>query len=229
MGMDNHARGAELDGVVTMKTFELTMTLKNNLIKSRRTEMGLSPKEASAKSGICYPTWCEYEGMRRSPIGADGGWKPSALAMARFFGVSVEELFPDCVISVKMPSLKTEIDGNELRSLSSMRNSPDRLLMPDQEIETREKLGLVALEMSELHPKARRILELRFGLNGEREHTFDEIGELCGFCRERARQLVQNAVKEVRQRAYRLLGKDGVEEMFGAKLEHDGRYAPGGM
>jgi predicted transcriptional regulator len=42
------------------------MKLKNNLIKKRRVEMGLSPKQAAELSGLSYPLWLRYEGLKNN-------------------------------------------------------------------------------------------------------------------------------------------------------------------
>jgi len=51
-----------------------------------------------------------------------------------------------------------------------------------------------------------KILELRFGLNGEEQHTLGEIGKLFGVTRERIRQLQAKAIEKIIHR-YRGLDK----------------------
>jgi len=53
--------------------------------------------------------------------------------------------------------------------------------------------------MQELDPKERRILELRFGLKGNRTHTLKEIGKIVGLSRERVRQIEMKAIEKLRQ------------------------------
>ncbi len=52
--------------------------------------------------------------------------------------------------------------------------------------------------LSTLQDKERRILELRFGLHGNNEHTLEEVGNLLGITRERVRQLELRALKKLR-------------------------------
>jgi RNA polymerase sigma factor (sigma-70 family) len=52
--------------------------------------------------------------------------------------------------------------------------------------------------MQELDPKERRILELRFGLKGNRTHTLKEIGKIVGLSRERVRQIEMEAIERLR-------------------------------
>jgi RNA polymerase primary sigma factor len=58
-----------------------------------------------------------------------------------------------------------------------------------------------------LDPRERRILELRFGLGNEDEHTLEEVGQVFKLSRERIRQIEQKALQRFRQPRWRdLLG-----------------------
>jgi RNA polymerase primary sigma factor len=43
------------------------------------------------------------------------------------------------------------------------------------------------------------VLRLYFGLDGDREHTLEEIGGMLGVTRERVRQLRDRALKRLRE------------------------------
>jgi RNA polymerase primary sigma factor len=63
-----------------------------------------------------------------------------------------------------------------------------------EEARGRELAG--ALE--QLNPRMRRVLSLRFGLDGEPPHTLEEVGAELGITRERVRQLETRALRELR-------------------------------
>jgi RNA polymerase primary sigma factor len=63
-----------------------------------------------------------------------------------------------------------------------------------EQARTRELAG--ALE--QLNPRMRRVLSLRFGLDGEPPHTLEEVGAELGITRERVRQLETRALRELR-------------------------------
>jgi len=50
-----------------------------------------------------------------------------------------------------------------------------------------------------LHPRDAKVLRLYFGLDGGREHTLEEIGNMFGVTRERVRQLRDRALKRLRE------------------------------
>jgi RNA polymerase primary sigma factor len=64
-----------------------------------------------------------------------------------------------------------------------------------------EALGMLAV-------RERRVLELRYGLSGERPHTFDEVGRALRVTRERIRQIERQALSKLQAGAdpVRLLG-----------------------
>jgi RNA polymerase primary sigma factor len=53
--------------------------------------------------------------------------------------------------------------------------------------------------LDELNPRMRRVLSLRFGLDGELPQTLEEVGTQLGITRERVRQLETRALRELRQ------------------------------
>jgi len=53
--------------------------------------------------------------------------------------------------------------------------------------------------LDELNPRMRRVLSLRFGLDGELPQTLEEVGTQLGITRERLRQLETRALRELRQ------------------------------
>ena len=52
--------------------------------------------------------------------------------------------------------------------------------------------------LEQLNPRMRRVLALRFGLDGESPQTLEEVGTQLGITRERVRQLETRALRELR-------------------------------
>jgi RNA polymerase primary sigma factor len=56
----------------------------------------------------------------------------------------------------------------------------------------------LAEALAELNPRLRRVLVLRFGLEGDHSRTLEDVGKVMGITRERVRQLETRALRELR-------------------------------
>jgi RNA polymerase primary sigma factor len=80
----------------------------------------------------------------------------------------------------------------ELLSMSPLQSSPvEATLQQDLNVHLQQLLEV-------LTARERRIITLRFGLGGEREHTLEEIGKHFELSRERIRQIEQVAIEKLR-------------------------------
>ena len=52
--------------------------------------------------------------------------------------------------------------------------------------------------LDSLNPRMRHVVALRFGLDGEKPQTLEEVGAGLGITRERVRQLESRALRELR-------------------------------
>ena len=70
---------------------------------------------------------------------------------------------------------------------------------PEQEVESRLLAETVESALTTLDARDAKVLKLYFGLQGEREHTLEEIGNMLGVTRERIRQLRDRALRRLRE------------------------------
>ena len=52
--------------------------------------------------------------------------------------------------------------------------------------------------LSTLHPREQKVVRLRFGLDGDRERTLEEVGREFGVTRERIRQIEAKTLRKMR-------------------------------
>jgi len=57
----------------------------------------------------------------------------------------------------------------------------------------------IAVALNDIRPRDARVLRLYYGLQGESEHTLEQIGQILGVTRERVRQLRDRALAEIRR------------------------------
>jgi RNA polymerase primary sigma factor len=70
---------------------------------------------------------------------------------------------------------------------------------PELAVEERMLAEQIERALDTLTPRDARVLRLYFGLEGDREHTLEEIGNMLGVTRERVRQLRDRALKRLRE------------------------------
>ena len=82
---------------------------------------------------------------------------------------------------------------------------------PETKVESRHLTETITEALSTHEPRDGKVLRLYFGLEGEREHTLEEIGNMLGVTRERIRQLRDRALRRLREG-----GKGSALESFAA-------------
>jgi RNA polymerase primary sigma factor len=125
---------------------------------------------------------------------AETGRQPTVEEMAKELKISAKKaaIIQQGLAAVSAPS---QMGAEETQALCEMlasgeEHSPDKGLMD-------ASIGPMIVKLLErLEPRERRILELRFGLDGHQgpQRTFKEIGEIIGLTRERVRQLAKKAL-----------------------------------
>ena len=105
-------------------------------------------------------------------------------------------------------SLQT-LNSSEIRLDAPIGDSEDSQLVerfvseeaaePEQEVEGRLLAETVESALTTLDARDAKVLKLYFGLQGEREHTLEEIGNMLGVTRERIRQLRDRALRRLRE------------------------------
>ncbi len=108
-----------------------------------------------------------------------------------------EEKIALALASVRQPaSLETPVteDGGTLGDVLP----DDELPALDEEARKSMLRSHVQTVMAELSDRERMVLQLRFGLQGQRAHTLGEIGEQLQLTRERVRQIESEALAKLR-------------------------------
>ena len=80
-------------------------------------------------------------------------------------------------VSIDEP-LNTDCDGNELLLCDVLGSDPDEVNL---DLEAEAERRLVRAAVSRLNERECRIMELRFGLGGNREHTQKQVADLLGI------------------------------------------------
>jgi RNA polymerase primary sigma factor len=69
----------------------------------------------------------------------------------------------------------------------------------EQELEEKLLRDVIRRALAGIRPRDARVIRLYYGLQGQREHTLEEIGGLLGVTRERVRQLRDRGLREMEE------------------------------
>ena len=92
--------------------------------------------------------------------------------------------------------LNVDWDGNELL-LSDILGTDNDLVCRDIEDEVDKEL--LSLAMKKLTPREKKIMELRFGLNHEKEHTQKEVADTLGISQSYISRLEKRIIRRLRR------------------------------
>jgi RNA polymerase primary sigma factor len=122
--------------------------------------------------------------------------EPTLVELAKESGLE-EKRVQDLLDLVEVPvSLETPVGDGE--SLYGDLIEDTHSKTPDETTAQRSRSTELAQALAHLNPRMRRVLALRFGLDGETPQTLEEVGAGLGITRERVRQLESRALRELR-------------------------------
>jgi RNA polymerase primary sigma factor len=122
---------------------------------------------------------------------------------------STEELAEATDLTPELVESLQTLNAAEIRLDAPIGDSEDSQLVerfiteeaaePEVEVEGRLLTEAITEALSTLEARDAKVLRLYFGLEGEREHTLEEIGNMLGVTRERIRQLRDRALRRLRE------------------------------
>ncbi|MSU44889.1 sigma-70 family RNA polymerase sigma factor [Candidatus Nomurabacteria bacterium] len=132
-------------------------------------------------------------------LSQDLGREPLAEEIATEMGIPVEKIHVIENISQETVSLEQPVGDDDDKSTLENFIPDDKILRPDQESSRRILSDQIREVLSELNPKERKILEMRYGLLDGIQHTLERVGEEFGVTRERIRQIEAKVHEKLRQ------------------------------
>lgn len=134
--------------------------------------------------------------MRR--LSQDLGREPLAGEIAIEMNLDIEKIHIIEQINQETVSLEQPIGDDDEKSTRGEFIPDERILRPDQNSSRRILSDQIKEVLSELTPKERKILELRYGLLDGVQHTLEEVGADFGVTRERIRQIEAKVHEKLR-------------------------------
>jgi RNA polymerase primary sigma factor len=135
-------------------------------------------------------------GRAERKLVSEFGREPLAEEIAFELELEVEEVEQIRRSSQSPISLEKPV-GDEDESEFGHFLADDRAAAPDEAAETTMRKETLRRILSMLSARERRVLELRYGLNGQHPRTLDEVGRTFNVTRERVRQIENQSLKKL--------------------------------
>jgi RNA polymerase primary sigma factor len=128
------------------------------------------------------------------------GHEPTVAQIGEGLGISAERVTELLVWAEKVFSLDAPLSDEEENSLSDLiedqgaegpEGTTDREMLREE----------VRRALSALTDRERQVIELRFGLLDDHDHTLEEVGKQLKVTRERVRQIEERAIRKLRHPA----------------------------
>ncbi len=131
-------------------------------------------------------------------LGQKLGRTPTSREISEALNMSREEIDYLSEVARIPSSLDASIDRDGDGTLVDLVEDPD-LIPPDQAVDSRDLHRALRDLLEELPERERKIIKIRFGLEGKTPRTLSVIGKKFGISRERVRQIINQATRRLHQ------------------------------
>jgi RNA polymerase primary sigma factor len=138
---------------------------------------------------------------------AELGREPSAVEIAKELDLTVDEV-EQIRTSAQVPVSLEKPVGDEEESEFGHFLTDETQPLPEEAAETNLRKDALLKILETLSARERRVLELRYGLDGQTPRTLDEVGRAFNVTRERIRQIENQSLKKLRALADTVALKD---------------------
>ncbi len=184
--------------------FGLKQRIYNWHMRVARQAKGWCQRDLANATSLSAATIGHFENLRQFPS------LEQSKIIAEALGQDIETLFPDWLKAFKLRRVPEPIGDRSI----SLKEAIERRLIPldslshlqldeghtAEDIERQVDLqNLIPQALDCLTPRERRVIELRFGLDGGHSRTLDQIGRIFNVTRPRIQEIEGKALRKLRQ------------------------------
>ena len=178
------------------------VVLFNARMRERRKEMGITQIDLAEISGVNVGFVSRVEILQ--PLSPTHTTRGHLNAIANTLDCDFDYLFPkdyiDAMAKNMLPGYRNVIFVKDI-SLNELPPSTEQFLLPpveDAAIENIMKEDVVELLDCIDNPRERKVLEMRYGLDGNERMRLEDVARKFGVSRERIRQIEYTALSKLR-------------------------------
>jgi len=185
-----------------MSDYRVTFKVTNARIKRAMAAAGFeSVAELCRVSGLQDSSVGELINLKVPARKQNGEWRNLAIQLADVLNCMPEDLFSTQQQIAGLKKTVAERDFEEDAIQGFLESHSEPLMIPFDFVAHSEAVNKLEDFLGMLTPRERTVLELRYGLGGEREQMLDEIcKKIGGVSKERVRQIEAKAIRKLKTR-----------------------------
>ena len=181
-----------------MNEYRVEIKVKNNLIYDKVIQQGYPSINAFCMATkVGYAKLIDLINMKDSPLDSRGKFRPAVLKLCDVLRCTPDELFTQNQLDVELETNKFTYELKEAEMKFLVSNAVEPKLIEDIVHGDRTEQAINEC-LETLTPREQKILNLRFGLNGNEEMTLREVGKIFGITPERVRGIESKALRKLR-------------------------------
>jgi RNA polymerase sigma factor (sigma-70 family) len=205
------------------KAYRVKITVRNNLLLTAIEQAGYKSISSFARElGYQSTRLSELIGLKEPPIKKDGEFTEVAKKVMEALGAAPSDLWTVEQLNMRLEKNVWEDQYNTEMVRAILGSNVAQLEgavykdaeKPEDQMDKKDLNAALEKGLDDLTPREKKVLILRFGLDGCEEHTLEEAAQLMNVTRERVRQIEGKALREMRNPAISKFLKAHAEELL---------------
>lgn len=183
-----------------MKAYRVDIKVRNNLLLSAIENAGFQSIVEFCKQADITPTGVYgLVSLKESPLKQDGTFTLVAQKILDYLCVLPEDLWSEEQLWNTLTTNKGQVllDKHQMSVLTY--GGEEETLSLEDMVHKKEIQEKVHEVLHTLSPKEAKIIKMRYGMDGSKEHNLEEVGRTFDVTRERARQLEHKGLMKLRE------------------------------